>query len=407
MSRRPVMPYPPSRPHAGRSRPERATIAALILLLAVVGLAGSPTTASSSQLDDRLERALERSLARTASPGVQAAIVDDGLLVFDGAAGAAITRPRERVTETSLFSFASFSKMMLAAYALDLVERGKLSLDRPIRAYVGKSVPGSGRVTLRMLLAHTAGYPEVYSSPELSKRFGSRYDPNRRWGYPILLKAIDTPRRPGRRYRYSNAAYIALSFLLRRVIGPPLNRAYARFIAPAGLSGPIDGHEVTIRRTRAAAARFTHGYELGANGRTADAFAGATLIPTDLYGLPWGDGLFAGTARGAAQFLDGLLVRRTLLEDATLAEMTRATRRSRSAGEPYGLGTFPVRAAGRRWLGHDGSYAGYTSMGFTDRKAGVTIVVLANGESANPAARPPASAIWRRLAHAYFAFGIP
>ena len=385
--------------------PKDADARSLILALLLCALVAFPGTAArAAATDERLDGALESALARTSSPGAQAAILRNGTLVWSGAAGKAITRPRKPVTTNSLFAYASFSKMMLASYALDLVEDGQLALDLPISTYVGDAVPGSGRVTLRMLLTHTAGYPEVYASPELTELFGERYDPNRLWSYGLVLDAIDTPRNPTARYRYSNAAYIVLSYILSEATTAPLHRAYADFLAPAGLSGPIDESEVTMRLTPAAARTFTHGYQFAIkDGLPPDVFAGARSIPTDLYGVPWGDG-FAGTALGAAQFLDGLLVRENLLEKATLTQMLQPTEQSVRAGEPYGLGTYTIRAAGSQWQGHDGAYAGYTSMGFTDRADGVTIVVLANGYSADAiraGAGPPATEIWDRIARAY------
>lgn len=381
-----------------RASQSRASLG-VTLLAVILCVATLPACASADAGRERLDRVLERSLARTASPAAQAAIIDDGVLVYSGAAGDATLRPRRAATTSSLFSYASFSKAIVAAYALDLVERGHLDLDRPIAAYIGTAVRGSHRVTARMLLTHTAGYPDIYAVRRIARWFGSRYDPNRRWSYRQLLGAIRSPHHPGARYRYSNAAYIVLSYLERELSAEPLAAAFEHFLAPTGRIEPVDERSLTMRITPAAAARFTHGYERGRR-RTIDTFAGARLVPTDLYGMPWGDGLFAGTALGAAQFLDGLLAADgLLLEPATVATMIAPTEQSRRAREPYGMGLYPLRAAGRNWIGHDGAYGGYTSAGFTDRERGVTITVLANGE--RPGDGSPAARIWSALARAY------
>lgn len=369
------------------------------LLATLLCVAVCPATATAATREQRLDRAFGRSLERISSPGAQVAVLDDGELVYSDAAGVAIARPRERVSASSLFSFASFSKAIVAAYALDLVEQGRIGLDEPIAAYIGNAVAGSHRVTVRMLLTHTAGYPDIYSSSEMVRLFGERYDPNRHWTYRRVLGAVRPPRHPGRSYRYSNAAYIILSYVLRDVSDQPLHVAFEELLAPAGRVEPIDERSVTMRIAPAAADLFTHGYEVGS--RRPDTFAGADLVPTDLYGMPWGDGLFAGTALGAAQFLDGLLAARgLLLGPRTVARMAQPTEQSRDSREPYGMGLYPIGAAGHRWIGHDGAYGGYTSQGFTDRRRGVTIAVLANGERIRGGGSP-ATAIWRALARAY------
>src|SRR5687767_9387608 len=145
----------------------------LMLILALVAaslLAGAQAQAAS--LSERLDRALDRGLASTGSPGAQAAIVQDGQVVWTGAAGKARTRPPRPVSGRTLFSYASLGKTLLASLVLDRVESGELQLDVPIDTYIGDEVPGTGQVTIRMLLSHTAGYPDVYSSPEVGPLFG-------------------------------------------------------------------------------------------------------------------------------------------------------------------------------------------------------------------------------------------
>ena len=221
-----------------------------------------------------------------------------------------------------------------------------------------------------MLLTHTAGYPEVYASPELTELFGERYDPDRLWSYGLVLDAIDTPRNPTARYRYSNAAYIVLSYILSEAShGPAPPRV-------CGLPRPGGGVRAD-RRARGDDATDAGGgaqvhtrLPVRDQGRVATGRVRGRAVDPDrsLWG-PVGRRAFAGTALGAAQFLDGLLVRENLLEEATLTQMLQPTEQSVRGGEPYGLGTYTVRAAGSQWQGHDGSYAGYTSMGFTDRAA--------------------------------------
>jgi D-alanyl-D-alanine carboxypeptidase len=369
----------------------RATTGAAVAVVAASLLLAEP--APAAPLDARLDNALERSLAQTRSPGVQAAIMRDGELVWSGQHG--WRHRRARVGEGTLFSYASFSKLILASYTLELVERGALDLDTPIDAYVDPRVPGAGRVTPRMLLSHTGGYPELYADPRISRLFGPRYDPDRRWTYRLLFGALDDPSRPGSRFRYSNAGYIVLSYLVRELTPGPLHLGVGGFLADAGVPERL----LTMRRTPEAARRIAHGYRVGRDG-PADLFTGARSIPTDLYGLPWGDGMFAGTAVGAARFLDGLFVRKLLLDDARLTEMLEPSEQSLDVGDAYGLGVYPGWYRGRKWQGHDGFYGGYTTAGFTDLGRGVTIFVAANGLGGKDRT-PPATTVWKALARAY------
>jgi D-alanyl-D-alanine carboxypeptidase len=362
-------------------------LAGLVSALLIAG------PATGAAVEQRLDRALAGSHATTKSPGVQAAIVQDGEVVWSGERG--FKHRRARVQRSTLFSYASFSKLILASYSLELVERGVLGLDTPIGAYVDPRVPGASDVTPRMLLSHTGGYPELYADPLMARLFGRDYDPNRRWTYRLLLGALDEPRRPGANYRYSNAGYIVLSYLARELTPGPLHEGISEFLAAAG----VTERALTMRRSREAARRIAHGFRLGRIG-PADLFKGARGIPTDLFGMPWGDGMFAGTAEGAARFLDGLLVRGALLDDATVAAMLRPSEQSLDVRDAYGLGIYPGWYRGHRWHGHDGYYGGYTTAGFTDIERGLTIFVAANGVSGNDR-DSPATTVWKALARAY------
>src|SRR4051794_31364437 len=134
----------------------------LIAALLTASLLSAAPARSATAAD--LDRALEQGLAQTGSPGAQAAIVQNGQVVWTGAAGKAQIRRQRPVTDRTMFSYASLSKTLVASLVLDRVESGELQLDVPISTYIGNAVPGAGQVTIRMLLSHTAGYPDIYSS---------------------------------------------------------------------------------------------------------------------------------------------------------------------------------------------------------------------------------------------------
>jgi D-alanyl-D-alanine carboxypeptidase len=346
------------------------------------------------KLSKQLQRTLERSRARTVTPGAQAAVVRDGELVWFGNDGRAVRRPFRRVSKNTLFYFASFGKMILASFTLHQVEAGVLELDEPIRAYVGKSVPASGRITLRMLLGHTAGYPDIYSHPKIAPLLGRKYDPNRKWSFRTLFKGLRRPRNPGREWEYSNTGYLIVGYVLSKVVDRSLPLACLEFLAPTGLAEPA----VTMRRSKEAAKHIAHGYEFYGDPPH-DTFKGAKSIPTDLFGIPWGDGAFSGTGLGAAMFLDGLLVNDRLLDPQTVEQMILPTSQSIEQGADYGLGTERFVASDRTWQGHSGAYRGFSSMGYTDLESGVTIVVVANGYGLGGGL--PADSIWRDIARVY------
>jgi CubicO group peptidase (beta-lactamase class C family) len=363
--------------------------------------------------DRDLDRVLEESAAATPVPGVQAALLRRGRLVWSGTYGAA--RDGTPVDARTVFCLASLGKTLVAALALRLVEQGRLHLDRPI-ADIVPEVPGADVVTPRMLLGHTAGYPEIYVTPALAPLFprdaaeepeeagdgaGAAYDPDRPFTWAMLLPGFADPVRPGTHWEYSNGGYILLTELLVRLHGGPdgLAAAWRELAARAG--APAD--DLVLDRAQVDLARMARGHT-DAGGEIVDAYAAHPPhgIPTDLFGLPFGDGLFAGTATAVATFLDGLFVQQTVLEPATLGLMTTTTAQAAAAAHEvpdpvlatYGLGTLRIEAEGGSWQGHRGSYGGFLVLGASERTRGLSLAVLTNLACADP----PALAIWRALA---------
>ncbi|HEX3297287.1 MAG TPA: serine hydrolase domain-containing protein [Nocardioides sp.] len=360
-----------------------------------------------------LDAALARSVEASVAPGAQAALVRDGELLWTGAYGMADPESATPISGETVFCLASLGKTMVAALALRLVEEHRLDLDAPVAAVLDDDLPGFDVVTPRMLLTHTSGYPDLYDTPEVAALMppdqdepgsGSAYDPDRPFTWSMLAPGIRAPVEPGARWEYSNAGYIVLTEMLSRVLGGSEGvRAAWRSLADR-VGGGLTDDVLTMERSCVPLERLARGHEYRDDGTLVDPYAAVehSGVPTDLFGLPFGDGLFAGTAHGVALFLDGLFARMTVLESATVELMSTTTTQAATADVPspdlttYGMGTHRMTGGDLAWQGHRGRYGGFSSVGATDRTHGRSLVVLANctGEES------PALPIWRALAAA-------
>jgi len=96
-------------------------------------------------------------------PGVSIAVVENGKIKWTKGYGIANTNTGLRVDENTMFQAGSISKPLAALSALQLIERGVLNLDDDVNNYLKSwKIPDNEftkyeKVTLRRLLAHTAG----------------------------------------------------------------------------------------------------------------------------------------------------------------------------------------------------------------------------------------------------------
>ena len=146
------------------------------------------TTISSSEIESTVTRLM--SAARVT--GMALAIINDSKIVYVKSFGFRNKEEQKPLTENSVMYGASFTKAVFAYMVMQLVAEGVLDLDVPVFQYLPKPLPeyetykdlaSDGRyklITMRMLLSHTAGFPNfrwVNTDGKLDIKFtpGSKY----------------------------------------------------------------------------------------------------------------------------------------------------------------------------------------------------------------------------------------
>jgi D-alanyl-D-alanine carboxypeptidase len=147
------------------------------------------------------------------------------------------------------FRIGSVTKTFVAALALDLADRGVLSLDDTVADFEPGLVGDADEITIRELLSHRAGLFDYTSEPALLR---GELDPR-----ALLAIADAKPRVPG--YAYSSTNYLALGLVLERAGLAGLDQLLQRrVLKPFGLTdttfepdlieGPhLHGHERPLR----------------------------------------------------------------------------------------------------------------------------------------------------------------
>ena len=117
---------------------------------------------------ERLDAVIDRAVTEGRVVGCVVIAVRDGVEIYRRAAGAADREAGTPVREDTIFRLASVTKPIIAATALALVNKGRLSLDAPVTKYLPWFTPklDSGDVPvirIHHLLTHTSGI--AYGGP--------------------------------------------------------------------------------------------------------------------------------------------------------------------------------------------------------------------------------------------------
>lgn len=141
-----------------------------------------------------------------------------GELVYERAFGATRDDAQGRpVYVDTHFDLASLTKIFVTTVALDLVARGLVELDAPLRGYLPEwNDDEHARITMRMLLAHNSG---MDSGADYRTLLGS----------DVVEFSLRRPlvAAPGERVIYSDLGFIALGAAIERIGGRALPAAIA------------------------------------------------------------------------------------------------------------------------------------------------------------------------------------
>src|SRR5947209_7176403 len=167
----------------------------------------------------KLEQRIEQGMQKGHVPGLALAIVKDQEVIY--ARGFGVTSVEDGglpVTPQTLFRIGSTTKPLTGTAVMRLVEAGQIDLDRPVRDrldWFALSEPGAERVTLRMLMSHTAGLPTA------AEHVGAR-EPGGLEAYlrrEIASLPLVAP--PGRVWSYSNPGISLVGHLAEVAAGKP------------------------------------------------------------------------------------------------------------------------------------------------------------------------------------------
>lgn len=291
----------------------------------------------------------------------------DGERMLARAYGYAHRAHQVPVTPLTRFGIASGSKAFTALAAVRLVESGTLSLEAPVRRWLGDDLPlVDESVTLEELLTHTSGigdYLDESGDADISEYVLTRPVHTLVTAEDFLpeLEGHAQQEVPGETFRYNNGGFMVAALIIERASGEPFQDVVAREVfARASL----------VETAHERSDRWPGDVALGYLEETGDW--------TNVLHLPVRGGGDGGAVTSAADldrfwraFADGRIVS---LDFA--AEMTRARHDVPDEDMRYGMG-FWRHPTGPQWI-IEGYDAGVSFRSTFDPETRVTATVFGN-----------------------------
>lgn len=265
-------------------------------------------------------------------------------------------KPHDRV------SVASITKSMVAVSVLKLVDQGLIGIEDPVNNVLESfqtTLRPPGPITVRQLLNHTSGMPDVADS-EFAKGppkqvANTRFTIQR--GLELTATLPWEAKNVGR-YSYSNSNYVALGQLIEKLRGRPVAE-----VLKDDTFGPLGLSHTSLSEPDRAAPDNIHAYIIDGGERI------DVTQPEVFVGSP--EGGVISTVQDVNTFYRELL-RGKLLSATSLEEMKKKT-----GSNEYGLGLtrFPDKCSGDIRYGHAGFTFGSISISIAGADGGNQITM--------------------------------
>lgn len=264
---------------------------------------------------------------------------------------------------TTKFRLGSLTKQFTAAAILLLEERGKLSVNDPLKKHIPDAPAAWDKVTIFHLLTHTSGIPSFTGFPDYGPTEAIPTTPQK-----LVARFRDKPLefQPGEKFNYSNSGYVLLGYLIEKIAG----QSYASFVEQ-NLFGPLGMKDSGIDSNAAIIPNRASGYEPDPKGpknagfvHMSIPFAAGALYSTTGDLLLWEQGLFSGR----------------LLKPESLKKMTAPFK----GDYAFGLGVHSVN--GHKVIDHGGGIEGFNTHLAYYPEGKIAVVVLGNLSGGAPSA---------------------
>src|SRR5215212_8435106 len=325
---------------------QRGIVSALVAC-ALIAFGGK--AARSQDLDANLaifDRYVDALRRQVQIPGLSAAIVRGGQVVWSRGYGFQDVEARVAATPDTIYDIASLTKTFTSTLIMQCVERGSLDLDAPISRYTA-AIPEAA-ATVRHVMTHTS------------------------------------QGMPGSTFRYDGSRYAALTAVVTACAGRPFRQALSQAILErAAMAGSVPGHDLEAP-SATLAAQFdaaTLARYASVLGRLALPYASNNGAPARTDYPPRDISASAGLLSSVLDLakydaaIDGHVF---VSADTQERAWTNAVSNTTGQRLPYALGWFVQEYNGTRLVWHYGSWPQYSALYIKIPQRQLTLLLLAN-----------------------------
>ncbi|MDV5067468.1 serine hydrolase [Bacillus sp. W1] len=335
----------------------------------------APITLNPKDVEVFTNKVIPEKMKKENAAGVALVVVKDNQILFQKGFGFSDKEKNTPIDpKKTVFRLASISKVFTASAVMQLVEQGKIDLNKDIVNYMGglKYQNNMGEpVTMEHLLTHTTGFDYVDPRPE-----DIHYQEN---DYTMLKDYVEdnmptVVRKPGDTYTYDNFASMLQGYIVQNLTNTPFYKYMAK-----NIFYPLEMHNSSFVMTNFIKEKLATGYD--AKGNVIPFYQ---TRPTD---MPQGSMFSTGSDVAnfmIAQLNDGKFKNNQILQKETVEDMqkTKFALHPKYPNMTYGFEFFsPQSHNGQYVFGKGGNIPGFSSLMWLIPEHKIGVFVVTNKDS--------------------------
>ncbi|MCC1488129.1 serine hydrolase [Bacillus tropicus] len=334
-----------------------------------------PITLNPKDVEAFTNKVIPEKMKKENAAGVALVVVKDNQILFQKGFGFSDKEKNTPIDpKKTVFRLASISKVFTASAVMQLVEQGKIDINKDIVNYMGGLKYQNNRgepVTMEHLLTHTTGFDYVDPRPE-----DIHYQEN---DYTMLKDYVEVNmptvvRKPGDTYTYDNFASMLQGYIVQNLTNTPFYKYMAK-----NIFYPLEMHNSSFVMTNFIKEKLATGYD--AKGNVIPFYQ---TRPTD---MPQGSMFSTGSDVAnfmIAQLNDGKFKNNQILQKETVEDMqkTKFALHPKYPNMTYGFEFFsPQSHNGQYVFGKSGNIPGFSSLMWLIPEHKIGVFVVTNKDS--------------------------
>lgn len=339
----------------------------LSLFISTLGDGSSKAEGNGDSDFSEVDAYIAREMERQNLPGLALGIVQGDRILYLKGYGQADSSGRP-VTPDTPFGIGSIGKSITAMAVLQLAEEGKLDIDAPIQRYIPAKFKGAQFITVRQLLNQTSGFSQISTfSNTLSSINDQDQDALEKNALSYAEKFLQNTTQTEHSYRYSNANYVLLGYIVQQVSGQSYGDYVKEHIfSPLSMQNSFVTHDEAAEHGLATPYRRIFGHNIAYDGPY-------IFIPGDAPA-----GYLYSSAKDMSHYLIAQINGGSFEDDSVLSPEGVRLMQTEPVPGTYAMGWMSGRMNGMPVIGQPGGSIGFQAQTYIVPEQELGVIVFSN-----------------------------